>query len=237
MYLAIDTSTSWTGLALAEDKGLIAEISWRTEQNQSVELLPNLTNLLKRIKREIAEVKGLCVALGPGSFNGLRVGLSTAKGLAYGLRIPVVGVSTLEATAYPFFHSGFNICPLQGAGREEVAVAIFRSMRGKWIKLLEEQIMTPEELCKYINKQTIFCGEIPEDAQKFLKEKLKTRAHFPHPFMCLRRPGNVLCLGLERLLKGEKDDPATLQPLYLRRPPITMSKKAKYGAFLKDSMA
>lgn len=236
MYLAIDTSTNWTGLALAEDKGLIAEISWHTEQNQSVELLPNLNNILKQMKREVTEVKGLCVALGPGSFNGLRVGLSTAKGLAYGLHIPLVGVSTLEATAYHFFHSGFNICPLQGAGRGEVAVAIFRSMRGKWMKHLEEQIMTPEELCKHVKKQTIFCGEIPEDVEKFLKEKLGAMAHFPHPFIRLRRPGNVLCLGLERLLKGEKDDPATLQPLYLRRPPITLSKKAKFGAFFQESI-
>lgn len=232
MYLAIDTSTSWTGVALAEEKELIAEISWLTEQNQSVELLPNLVNILRQVKREISGVKGLCVAHGPGSFNGLRVGLSTAKGLAYGLNIPLVGISTLESEAYPFSQSGLNICAIQGAGREELAVAIFRRLRNKWEKLLEEQIMTPEELCKHIKKQTILCGEIPVEAEKFLKDKLGPLALFPHSFIRARRPGNVLCLGLERLLKGEKDDPATLQPLYLRRPPITLSKKLKFEDYI-----
>lgn len=236
MYLCIDTSTNWPGVALAEDRKLIAEMSWLTEQNHSVELLPNLIALLKQIKREISEVKGLCVATGPGSFNGLRVGLSIAKGLAYGLRIPLVGVSTLEAEAYPFSHSNFHICPLQGAGRGEVAAAIFRRQRGKWARLLEEQIITPEELYKHIKRQTIFCGEIPEDVEKFLTDKLKAAALFPHPFIRARRPGNILCLGLERLLKGEKDDPSSLQPLYLRRPPITPPKKATFGAYVQGSV-
>ncbi len=235
MYLAIDTSTSWTGVALAEEKRLIAEMSWRTEQNQSVELLPNLLSLLKLAKKEIAGVKGLCVALGPGSFNGLRVGLSAAKGLAYGLRIPLVGVGTLEAEAYPFSYSGHNICALQGAGRGEVAAAVFRRRRGKWLRVLEEQIITPEELCKRTVRRTIFCGELPQDVEKLFKDELKQLAVFPDRLVGARRPGNVLCLGMERLLKGEEDDPATLQPLYLRRPPITPPKKGTFGAFSAGS--
>lgn len=238
MYLAIDTSTNWTGVALAEvartdssgqERKLIAELGWHTERNHSVELLPNLTNLLKQIRKNVNEVKGLCVALGPGSFNGLRVGLSIAKGLAYGLRIPLVGVSTLEAEAYPFLHLNFPVCSVQGAGRGEVAAAIFKKQKGKWVRLLEEQIMAPEELCKHVNRRTIFCGEINEDVEKVLRYKLRALALFPPPFICTRRAGNVLCLGLERLLKGEEDDPAALQPLYLRRPPITLPQKAKFG--------
>lgn len=248
MYLAIDTSTSWMGLALGEvtggsasgpvsgaghqgqTKSLIAEMEWHTEQNHSVELLPNLVNLLKQVRREIKEVEAVCVALGPGSFNGLRVGLSAAKGLAYGLRIPLAGVSTLEAEAYPFFYSNSDICALHSAGRGEVAAAIFRRMRGKWIRLLEEKIFTPEALCAEIKRQTIFCGEMPEDVEKILVDRLGALALFPHAFMRARRAGNILCLGMERLMRGEKDDPATLQPLYLRRPPITMPKKARFGA-------
>lgn len=231
MYLGIDTSTSWTGVALADDKGLIAEISWHTEQNHSVELLPNLNNLLKQMKREISDVEGICVALGPGSFNGLRVGLSAAKGLAYALAIPLVGVSSLEAEAYPFSYSSYNICSIHGAGRGELAAAVYRRLRGKWTRIMEERIVTPEELCAQIKRQTLFCGEIPENIDIFLKERLGSMARFPNPMIRTRRPGNVLYLGLKRLLKGEKDDPAILQPIYLRRPPITPPKKGNFGAF------
>lgn len=231
MYLGIDTSTSWTGVALAENKDLIAEMSWHTEQNHSVELLPGLNNLFKQMKRDISAVEGICVALGPGSFNGLRVGLSAAKGLAYALEIPLVGVSSLEAEAYPFSYSSYNICAIHGAGRGELAAGVYRRLRSKWTRIMEERIITPEELCSQIIKPTLFCGEIPENIEIFLKARLGSMAHVPHPMTRTRRPGNVLYLGLERLLKGEKDDPAILQPIYLRRPPITPPKKGNFGAF------
>jgi tRNA threonylcarbamoyl adenosine modification protein YeaZ len=106
MQLAIDTSTDIASLALVKDDQLIAELTWRCGQNHTIQLLPNLEYLLRQAKLDLRSVNGIIVARGPGSFNGLRVGLSTAKGLAFSLGIPVVAVSTLEAEAYQHAETG-----------------------------------------------------------------------------------------------------------------------------------
>jgi len=85
MYLAIDTSSDFAGLSVIESGQILAEISWRCGSNHTVELLPHMDSLLKQSSIGIQELKGIIIAIGPGSFNGLRVGLGTAKGLAFSL--------------------------------------------------------------------------------------------------------------------------------------------------------
>ena len=94
MQLAIDTSTNTTSVALVQDSEVLAELTWRSGQNHTVELLPQLAHLLNQAKLNLQSASGIIVARGPGSFNGLRVGFSTAKGLAFSLGIPIVGIST-----------------------------------------------------------------------------------------------------------------------------------------------
>ena len=124
MLLAIDTSTDITSLALLRDGGGLTELTWRCQQNHSVELMPHLVELLDKDRADIQSIDGVIVARGPGSFNALRVGVSTAKGLAFSLNIPIVGVSTLEAEAYRHRETDLPICSLSNAGREEIAAAI-----------------------------------------------------------------------------------------------------------------
>ena len=126
MQLAIDTSTDTASLALVQDDDVLAELTWHSGQNHSTELLPNLEYLLKITKRDIKAITAIFVARGPGSFNGLRVGVSTAKGLAFSLGIPIVGISTFEATAYPHAGTGLPVCPIFNAGRSEIATATYQ---------------------------------------------------------------------------------------------------------------
>ena len=231
MQLAIDTSGDSAGLALLKNGKLVAEVSWHSGQNHSRQLLPHLNQLLKQGRLRIDSLKAVIVARGPGSFNGLRVGLSTAKGLALSLKIPLVGISTLEAEAYQHAKSGQPICPISSAGRGEIAAAIYQQKEGRWCRRVAEHITTIEALCLEIGEPTIFCGELTETTTSQLKRRLGSKAIIPPPAEKSRRVACLAELGFKRLAAGDEDDLAGLQPLYLRRPPITKPKRIVRIAF------
>jgi tRNA threonylcarbamoyl adenosine modification protein YeaZ len=227
MQLAIDTSTNYAGIALVEGQQVIAELNWRCGQNHTVELFPRLDFLLRESGLDLQETDCIYVARGPGSFNGLRVGVSAAKGLAFSLGIPIIGISTLEATAYQHAESGLPVCAIQNAGREEIAAAVYRQKPRKgWVQMTEAHITTPDKLIAGIKEKTVFCGEINEAAAERIKRLLRTRAIVPAPAFQLRRAAYLAELGRQRKEAGDFDDVAILQPIYLRRPPITERKKA-----------
>ncbi len=229
MQLAIDTSTETASLALVSDRKILAELSWRCRQNHSTTLLPYLTNLLSQTESGIRSLDGITVARGPGSFNGLRVGISTAKGLAFSLGIPLVGISTLEASAYQHAETGLPICPIFNAGRGEIATAAYQMQGVKWQQVISEHINTIEALCTQIDTKTLFCGELTASISEQLRKHLKQKAVIAPPAARLRRAGFLAELGQRRMEAGDFDDPATLYPIYLRRPHITKPKKNKYG--------
>lgn len=224
MLLAIDTATDTASLALVEDNKVLAEATWHCGQSHTTQLLPELTNLLKQTGLGIESISGIIVAKGPGSFNGLRVGISTAKGLAFSLGIPIVGISTLEADAYQHAETGLPICPIFNAGREEIATALYQRKRNTWQQLIAEHLTTVERLGSEITTRTVFCGEFLPLVATRLKEQLKQRAVILSPAAVLRRAAFLAELGLRRLEAGNHDNPATLQPIYLRRPAITQAK-------------
>jgi len=224
MQLAIDTSTDTASLALVQDSEVLAELTWHSRQNHTVELLSQLAHLLNQANLNLQSTSGIIVARGPGSFNGLRVGISTAKGLAFSLGIPIVGISTLEVEAYQHAETGLPICPIFNAGREEIATAIYQTKHNEWCQLVIEHITTVDALCSQITTKTIFCGEFIPFIATQLRKKLRQKAIIPPSAALVRRASFLAELGLKRLKAGNYDDPATLQPLYLRRPPITKPK-------------
>ena len=100
MILAIDTATRMASIALYDATGVLAEETWRSQNNHSVELMPAVMRLVERQQKTLSDISGVAVSLGPGSFTGLRSGLSLAKGLCLALQTPIVGVPTLQVTAY-----------------------------------------------------------------------------------------------------------------------------------------
>ena len=227
MQLAIDTSTDIASLALVRESEVLAELTWHCGHNHSTQLLPQLNYLLEQAKLSLQNTCCIIVALGPGSFNGLRVGLSTAKGLAFSLEIPIIGISTLEAAAYQHAETGLPICPILNAGRGEIATALYRKKHNKWCQLDTEYITTVEALCSQITTKTLFCGELTQSVTEQLEKQLKQKAVIPPPAARLRRASFLSELGQQRLKAGNYDNPATLQPLYLRRPPITKPRHDK----------
>lgn len=227
MQLAIDTSTDIASLALVQDQEILTELTWRCGQNHTVELYPRLDFLVSKSGRDIQSVDCIFVARGPGSFNGLRVGVSAAKGLAFSLGIPIIGISTLESTAYQHAETGLPVCVVQNAGREEIAAAIYQKKARKgWCRLAPEHITTTGALTSEIRERTIFCGEFTPATAVQIKKLFKTKAIMATQASQLRRAAYIAELGQQRRATGDYDNLATLQPLYLRRPPITERKKA-----------
>ena len=220
MELAIDTSSNIVGVALSHRDEILASLTWQTTQNHTIELLPNLVCLLQQAKVELGSIEAIIVAKGPGSFNGLRVGISTAKGLAFSLDVPLLGISTLEADAYPFAFTGLPLRPIHKAGREEIATALYWQKDNEWRCLEAENLTTVETLCRRIKQKTLFCGEIPADIISEIQQNLGRQAIIPES-NSPSRASSLAVLGWRKLSRGEQDDPVTLQPLYLRPPHIT----------------
>jgi tRNA threonylcarbamoyl adenosine modification protein YeaZ len=221
MLLAIDTSTDNAAIALAPADGTLIEMVWRCERNHTVELLPHVSALLAESGVSVKSLRGIIVAIGPGGFNGTRAGVATAKGLAFSLDIPVVGISSLEAVAYEHATIGLPVCPVFNAGRGEVATALFRQSHGVWSRLELERIATLEELAASIKEKTVFCGEYIPAVAAELKQRLGEMAEIAAGEPARARM--LAELGRARLAAGS-DSPAGLQPLYLRRPSISQPK-------------
>ena len=231
MELSIDTATDTASVAVSREGKPLAEISWYAGQNHTVNLMPNALHLFKLIGEELNKIDAVFVSLGPGSYNGLRAGLSAAKGLALSLDIRLIGIGTLDIVAYPYADTGLPICVIHDAGRGEIATATYRMLDTGWHKLIEERITTLDALCKTIDTKTVICGQLasfqanqPDPAQ-LIAERLGDLAVIRET--TLRRAGFLAELGWRRLERGESDDIATLQPLYLRRPSITKPREKK----------
>ena len=223
MIVAIDSSTDTASLALAQDGKVLAQVSWRCGHNHSVELLPRLTQLLDEAKVSLKDTSVVIVAKGPGSFNGLRVGLSTAKGLAFSLGVPIIGISSLEMEAYGHAETGLPICPIFNAGRGEIAAALYQKKDNEWRQLAPEHITNVDALSNEIDEPTLFCGEYVAVIARQLKERLREKAVIAPDWM--RSAVSLIELAQPRIDAGDYDDPATLQPTYLRRPHITKPRR------------
>ncbi len=219
MELAIDTATERASLAIAQRGVTIAALSWPCAQDQSRQLIPALEHLLEMAKVGKGDLTGLVVVTGPGSYNSLRVGLSTAKGLALGLGLPLVGVPTLEAEAYAYALTRRPVCPVLRFGRDQVVWAAYQLTDQGWARLRAEQVSTIDELLAQVERQSVFCGP----AAPMLSAQCPDFVGTLRPEAACRAALAVE-LGWQHLKDGHSDDPATLQPLYLRPPAITMPK-------------
>lgn len=221
MFLAIDTSTSYAGIALGAEGRLVSLHSWFSSVSHTVELMPAIAESLRSQGLSAGDLTGIAVALGPGGFSALRVGMSVAKGLAMTARKPVVGVGTLDLEAFPYLNSGMPVCALLDAGRQEVASAHF-GPDGR--RAREDMICPPQALFEAVTQTTIFCGEGMQTRVQTVTEGLGTLAVVVKP-----APGSrlwaLLEMGGQRLAAGEVDDLDSLQPNYLRMPSIGGPKR------------
>jgi len=224
MLLAIDTSTRYGGVAIENGGRILSSRTWHSTQNHTLELMPAIRELLDSANVSIKELEGIAVALGPGGFSALRVGLSVTKGLAIATDIPTVGVKTLEAEAYPHAARNMPVCPSLPAGRSQVAWALFRKDDDHLRQLTDEQLSTPEELVEAVTERAIFCGEAAPGLVDLLRS---TDAEVVADFNPQARLEALAVIGESRLARGERDDVESLQPFYLRPPSIGRTNTPK----------
>jgi tRNA threonylcarbamoyladenosine biosynthesis protein TsaB len=225
MLLAIDTSTRYAGVALGAEGRVVSVSSWFSSVNHTVELMPAISAILQSQGLSAADLSGIAVALGPGGFSALRVGVSVAKGLAMTAGKPLVGVGTLDLEAFPYLESGLPVCALLDAGRQEVAVAHF-GPDGRRDR--DDVVGTPQALFEAVGVPTIFCGEGVQTRIQMIKDRLGALA-----VIVKAAPGArlwpLLEMGGEKLAAGEADDIAALQPSYLRMPSIGGPKRRDWA--------
>jgi tRNA threonylcarbamoyladenosine biosynthesis protein TsaB len=213
MLLAVDTSTAQMGLAIYDGSQIISEYAWRSSQRHTVELAPAISELLTRCGLTMENVRGLGVALGPGSFTSLRVGLSLVKGLALARHLPLVGIPTLDILAAAQPASKLPLAVLIQAGRGRLVVGWYKNSRKGWQTQGSARVMTLEKLMDEVKKPVIVCGELTSEEYHQLEEKADV--HLASPAQSVRRPAILAELAWENALAGNIDDPATLAPIYL----------------------
>jgi tRNA threonylcarbamoyladenosine biosynthesis protein TsaB len=216
--LGIDTSTSCGSLGIIDDEEVVAEYALLRDETHSTRLVPAIQALLKEARLDLGEIDGIAVSLGPGSFTGLRVGLSAVKGLALATERPVVGVPTLDALAANLPFTPYLICPLVDARKGEVYTALYKDGQGGQVEQLTPyQVLSPLDLLEKIPLQeTVFLGDGVEAYGELIEERLGAKALFAPPHLRFLRGSTVAEIGLTRFKKGKKDDITSLVPIYVR---------------------
>ena len=227
MLLAVDTSTAQVGLALYDGAQVIGEYAWRSSQRHTVELAPAIAELLARCGLSMNDVQALGVALGPGSFTSLRVGLSLVKGLSLSRHIPLIGIPTLDILANAQVASKLPLAVAIQAGRGRFALGWYKrsspvdkrsspvdkSSKNGWQAQGPARVVTIEALKDEVKSPSLLCGEFTsEDRQKL---ETNTNVHLVSPAQSVRRPAILAELAWKRWQAGDVDDEASLAPIYL----------------------
>jgi tRNA threonylcarbamoyladenosine biosynthesis protein TsaB len=214
MLLAIDTSTAQIGLALHDGTVISGELAWLSRAHHTEQLAPGLAELLKRIGTGMEAVKAVAVAIGPGSFTALRVGLAFAKGLALARHIPIFGIPTLDITAAAVPLSERTLIAVLQAGRRHLAAAWYRPSAEGWQPEGPAVSLSAGDLEAMIRKPVIICGELSAEDRQTLGRKYRT-VQLASPAQCVRRPGVLAEIAWERWRAGRLDTAASLAPIYL----------------------
>ncbi|RIK24369.1 MAG: tRNA (adenosine(37)-N6)-threonylcarbamoyltransferase complex dimerization subunit type 1 TsaB, partial [Anaerolineae bacterium] len=214
MLLAVDTSTAQLGLALYDGATVAAELTWTSRARHTVELAPALSGLLERVGLTMDGLSALAVAIGPGSFTSLRVGLAFVKGLALARKLPVVGVPTLDAVAAAVPVQALPLAAVIQAGRGRIAVGWYRASENGWQAEGQAEATTADKLAESIQHPVLVVGELDAEERQRLARKRKN-IQLVSPALSVRRPALLAELAWNRWQAGHADDLASLAPIYL----------------------
>ncbi len=217
MLLAIDSATRTIGLGLHDGSQVLAEVTWISRGHHTQELAPEIGLLLRRAGVTAGALTAVAVAQGPGSFNGLRIGMAVAKGLALANRLPLVGVPTLDIVALGQPLRDGNLLALIEAGRGRWAGLWYKSDRRGWTPVGEPRVLTWEQVLEQIEAPTHVCGELGPRERESLAAN--ARVSVAAPSQCVRRPGFLAELAWGRLRGAKPTEAADLTPIYLKTGP------------------
>ncbi len=221
MELQIDTSTRYASVGLSRDGRSLIEIAWRSERNHSVELVPNINRALDHAGAKIGDLTAVFAASGPGGFSALRVGMSTAKAIAFTSSIPLVTVGTLELELHPFRGLSRSVCAIMSAGRTRLYVGSLNPGDDEAQIGLQDLDSFLEEL----SPDTLYCGEAAPDLESEIRERIGSGTILSQARPPSRRSSSLAHLGYAKLQSGRTADAATVSPVYLRSSQVSSANR------------
>lgn len=213
--MAIDASTRTRGVALYDGERVRYECTWESNDFHGVDLAPGIKLAIEMSGTNTAGLSAIAVAIGPGSYTGLRIGLALAKGLAFSEDLDLIAVPTLDVVAAGHPVDEHPLVAILQAGRGRLAIGWYKAKKERWQPDGEPQLVTVRELVDAIRKPTMICGEIDMEARRALGRKHKN-ALLSSPAWSQRRPALLAELAWERWKAGEAEDRRGLTPRYLQ---------------------
>ena len=247
--LAVETSSAYLSVAVMRGESVLADATQRAERQHAMLLAGTIQELVARAHLSLETIDLLAVGIGPGSFAGLRIGVTTMKSLAMALEKPVVGVSSLDAIAWNFVNDPRLVCPIVDAKRCQVYAALYRMRRGRQQRLSEHLLEPVERLLDRLqpdagsaltavadrcivgrHESVVFVGDAVPLYAPVIRQRLNSRAALADESSGIPQASHIGCLALRRWRAGERDDTDALGPLYLYPPPVTLRAPATKGA-------
>ena len=215
MLLAVDTSTQRVGIALYDGSQFLCEESWISRQYHTVELANAVQIIISRAGLSAGDLKVLGVAIGPGSFTGLRIGMALVKGIAFSHQLPVIGIPTLDITARAIPVQEILLAAVLQAGRDRLAVGWYKESDNSWKSEGEIENLSAKVLIDRIDQPCIITGEITETLLYLIQESRHVEAAVPT--LRMRSPKYLADLAWGRWKAGDIDDVMELSPFYLHK--------------------
>lgn len=222
--LAVDTSTKYATVAITEENNIVAETIMQFMAQHSEKLLPEIVHILENFNIPVESIDYYAVTVGPGSFTGLRVAVSTIKGLSFITGKKVAPVSTLEVIARAFPYTFYKICPMLDARKKEVFAALFEWKNGNFFRLKQDTVLKVENLVEWIDRETLFIGSGAELYREKIISLFDKKAYFADPIYSIPRAAIVAQIAYEKIKKGEITDAQDLIPVYLRKSEAEIKK-------------
>jgi len=217
LVLGIETATWMGSIALVNDQmGVLAAFNVNSTASHSERLLPAIERIFHETGKNLQDCDGICISIGPGSFTGLRIGLATAKGLAFAANKPLIGVSTLETLANGVPMARVPICPVIDARKKEVFTTIYEWRKNELVRLAPEMAIPPQWLIQKISKPTLLIGNGLIPYRDLFKKALQEKALFLSDAFNFPRASVLAHLGMKRLIRNETSNPEDLVPVYIR---------------------
>ena len=215
--LAVDTAAQSCSVAIVDKKSLLTETTVVGNQTHSKHLMKMISAAMDLCSLDISDLDGFAVTCGPGSFTGLRIGISSVKGLATASGRPVVGVSSLDVLAMQTAFSSYLVRPLLDARKGEVYCSSYRFENNILKKEGNEQVLSPDKAVCDINEPCMFVGDGIAVYRDAIVEKIGRFAHFASHYQSTIRASTVACLGMDRFETNDTDDVGLLMPHYIRK--------------------
>jgi tRNA threonylcarbamoyladenosine biosynthesis protein TsaB len=227
--LAVDTSTLVLSVAVLNEQKVLGEKITNLKKNHSVRLMPAIDELLHDLDLSLAEIDLFAVTAGPGSYTGVRIGVTTVKTFAWAQNKPFLAVSTLAVMAMNGFYFPGYIVPLIDARREQVYTSIYEVQSGRLKGKMEEQIVPVDVLLeelKETKKDILFIGDDSSLFEEKIKAELKERAVFALSSLQLPRASNLGILAMQNWLDSNRSERNDFAPNYLQ---LTLAEKNLLG--------